>query len=171
MVIKNNFKMKNNFFKIKKLLKERGSRLWLMIFVAASTLIIFIIWASDLKNLYNRETVSGPEIDFNAIREQSVAEFNENFEKFEVLLEESSVVNEANVDITNISNNNLSNLEPNLEKVILEKIQESSVTPEIIPSEAKEIVTEPINSLRESEESIETLKIRIQELEQKIENN
>lgn len=155
--------MKKHFPKIKKVIKEKDNRFWLMIFVVVSTLVVFVIWISDFNNIFfNDKVVKGNDLDLQSIKNEGLAEFNKNFEDF------SSFLGESLVDVENNDTNKLNLI---LEQSVSEKIKGKEAELELANENSKVNSLENIDELQESEENIENLKRKIEELEQKIEKN
>lgn len=171
--------MSKNIDKIKKLIKAKDKRFWLMIFVVVSTLSILLIWILDIKNVFQVEKkVSKNNFDFTQMKNDAQSDIDKTLNDLSALIEKQmkdedleraknssgimdlkkveELIEEKNNQIEGDKNNNQTK-NKDIEKNSLENNSE-----EIDPVQV---------DLEKSDQVVEDLKKRIEELEKNLENN
>lgn len=149
--------MSKNIEKIKVVIKAQDKRFWLMLFVVVSTLLVFIIWTLDIKNVFFEEKkVNEGDLNFAEMKKEVQADVNKTLEEFSFLIEkkmEESGVRES-TEIMDFKK---------VEDLIIEKNkgEEVEVDDSVDVSEKSD--------LEKSDETVDDLKRRIEELERELE--
>ena len=158
-------KSKNWIVKIKKLIKERDSRFWLLIFVVISTLAVLVIWSMNIKNIFPKNGLSQ---DFKDLGLDEIkTEFQEDKDDFSKILEELKSKSEVK---------NEKKQQDEIEEIrraINKKIEENNslnTSSDIFVSTSTVTSSIPVISqdLDESEQEINKLKDKIEELEKRL---
>ncbi|PKM91556.1 hypothetical protein CVU82_03095 [Candidatus Falkowbacteria bacterium HGW-Falkowbacteria-1] len=151
--------MLENFEKFKNVIKKKDKRFWLMIFVVVATLAVFFIWISDFNDIFfaNSKAAEGSSLDLFTIKDTAKDDLDKTLEEFSVLMD--SKIDENNISATS------SVLGLIMEKAVSEKIEEEKSIND--KKELDESIQK--DALGESEENINNLKKRIEELEGKLE--
>ncbi len=151
--------MSSNIERIKNIIKAKDKRFWLMLFVVFSTLLVFVIWTLDIKNVFFEEKkITKNDFDFTQMKNEVQADVNKTLEEFSALIEKKmeagGVKNPAEIiDLKKVEDliDEKNKTEKNEGNDKIEKTEKSD--------------------LEKSEETVESLKKRIEELEKNLENN
>lgn len=156
--------------KLKKVVVERDRRFWLMIFVVLSTLVVLLSWSLDFKNIFfiQRDLSSGEGFDFTQIKTDIQGDVNQTFKEFSELLEEQ--MNKEQVD--NLGQTaNIDRVRAEIEKKKSESVatntsdSDVSFNDESVDSD----VNENISDMEKSDEILEDLRKKIEDLERRLE--
>lgn len=161
---------KEDFFqKIKAAMSEKGNRFWLMIFVVVSTLTILIIWTLDIKNTYSFGSnwdEDAKDLGIAEIKMEVKDDMSELSDLLKNIKDESGVsTSTENISTTGTSSDVIldSNEMEKLKQILDNKIANSSSTEELSSSSVPSLYPE----LDDSEKTIQDLKKKIKELEDK----
>lgn len=157
--------------KLKNTVLEKGSRFWLMIFVVVSTIGILVIWSLDIKKTYSSS--ASLKNDMNSLgvveaKEDTSKTMQEFFSWLDKATEEETA-SSTEEEATTSSDLNLSVEEiDRLKQIVDSKINSSSssTTLNISSSSVPSLYPE----LDDSEQTIQDLKKRIEELESHLDN-
>lgn len=154
--------MSENFKKFKKVIEEKDKRFWLMIFVIISTSAIFFIWISDLNNIFSSNKIAeGGGLNISVIKDNAQGDLDKTLEEFSVLMDSSA--DDGGASATS------SVLDLIMKGVVSEKIkEEKDISAEKLDEGGRLNEEEGADELGESEENINNLKKRIEELEGKL---
>ncbi|MCK9439282.1 MAG: hypothetical protein WC164_02385 [Patescibacteria group bacterium] len=149
--------MSKNIDKIKSVIKAQDKRFWLMLFVVFSTLLVFIIWTLDVKNVFFEEKkIDKSDFDFAEMKKEVQLDVNKTLEEFSFLIEkkmEESGVNES-AEIMDLRK---------VEDLINEKNKTEEIEVDDFPDSLEK------SDLEKSDETVDNLKKRIEELERELE--
>ncbi len=149
--------MSKNIEKIKSVIKAQDKRFWLMLFVVSSTLLVFIIWTLDIKNVFFEEKKVGEsDLNFVEMKKEVQADVNKTLEEFSFLIEkkmEESGAKES-AEIIDLKK---------VEDLINEKNKEEEVETDSFLDVSEK------SDLEKSDETVDNLKKRIEELEKELE--
>lgn len=150
--------MNEKIEKIRSVIRAKDKRFWLMIFVVSSTLLVFVIWTLDFKNIFAIEKSSGvsEEFDFAKIKEEVQTDMNKTLDEFSVLIDKKMEESKADNSIQAV------NLKK-MEEAINNKIEEEKKASSTVEQEVEK------SDLEKSEETVDDLKKRIEDLEKKLE--
>lgn len=161
---------KEDFFqKMKDAMAEKGNRFWLMIFVVVSTLTILIIWTLDIKNTYSFGSnwdEDAKDLGIAEIKMEVKDDMSELSDLLKNIKDESGVsTSTENISTTGTSSDVIldSDEMEKLKQILDNKIANSSSTEELSSSSVPSLYPE----LDDSEKTIQDLKKKIKELEDK----
>ncbi len=157
--------------KFKNAVSEKGNRFWLMLFVVISTIGILVVWSLDIKKTYSSSASLGHDVEDLGIAEAK-EETSDTMQEFFSWLNkatEDKATSSNEVETATSSNLNLSVDEiDRLKQIVDSKINSSSSS--TIEQLGSSSVPSLYPELDDSEETIQDLKKRIEELENRLDN-
>ncbi|HNV12651.1 MAG TPA: hypothetical protein PK686_01890 [bacterium] len=150
--------MKEKIERIKSVIKAKDKRFWLMIFVVISTLLVFVVWTLDFKNIFSveKEPITDEQFDFAKMKDDVQTDMNKTLNEFSVLIDKKMEESRVDDSVQAASFKKV-------EEAINDKIEEQKNA----SSTAEQNVEK--SDLEKSDETVENLKKRIEELEKKLE--
>lgn len=149
--------MKEKIERIKNVIKAKDKRFWLMIFVVVSTLLVFVVWTLDFKNIFSveKEPTTNEQFDFAKMKDDVQTDMNKTLNEFSVLIDKKMEESRVDDSVQAASFKKV-------EEAINDKIEEQKNASSTIQNIEK-------SDLEKSDETVENLKKRIEELEKKME--
>lgn len=167
-------KSESKMEKIKKVIKAKDSRFWLMIFVTASTLFVLVLWSMNLRNIFPQSISFASDSQALGLDNinKDVVSISDDFSIFLERLEKA----EQDLNQEEGSNSNIKKQEiDELKKILEDKLNNGDVDDVNNPnskniSNSNNTSSIPILSqdLDNSEQEIRELKKRLEELENKL---
>ncbi len=164
-------KTESKMEKIKKVIKAKDSRFWLMIFVTTSTLFILVLWAMNLRNIFPQSISFAS--DSQALGLDNVnKDMTSISDDFSIFLERLEKI-EAESNLEKDKNSDIEKKEiDELKKIIEEKINNSEkdnlVNNDSLDINSTSSIPVLSQDLDNSEQEIRELKKRLEELENKL---
>lgn len=157
--------------KLKNTVLEKGNRFWLMLFVVVSTIGILVAWSLDIKKTYSSSASLEHDVEDLGINEAK-EETSDTMQEFFSWLDKATddkVASSTEIKTATSSDLNLSVEEiDRLKQIVDSKINSSSSS--TIDKLSSSSVPSLYPELDDSEETIQDLKKRIEELEGRLDN-